>query len=64
MIKIELIIYIRNNMLEIGLGILSILSILNKNLYSLAIMNSIIIVAIISGNISIEEILFSINIGK
>ena len=43
-IKIEIRIDIRNNMVEIGLGILSILSILNKNLYSLAIMNSIIIV--------------------
>ena len=63
-IKIEIRIDIRNNIVEIGLGILSILSILNNNLYSLAIMNSIIIVAIISVNISIAEILFSINIGR
>lgn len=63
-IKIEIRIDIRNNIVEIGFGILSILSILNNDLYSLAIMNSIIIVDIISVNISIAEILFSINIGK
>ena len=63
-IKIEIRIDIRNNMVEIGLGILTSLSILNNNLYSLAMMNSIITVVIISVNISIAEILFSISIGK
>ena len=42
-IKIELKIEIRNIVVEIGAGILTFLSILNNNLYSLVIINSIII---------------------
>ena len=49
---------------EIGAGIRTFLSILNNNLYSLVIINSIITDVIISINISIVEILFSISIGK
>ena len=55
---------IRNIVVEIGAGIRTFLSILNNNLYSLVIINSIIIKTIISVNISIAEILFNISIGK
>lgn len=62
--KIEIKIEIRNIVVEIGVGILTFLSILNNNLYSLVIVNSIIIETIISVNISLAEILFNISIGK
>ena len=63
-IKMALKIDIRNIVVEIGAGIRTFLSILNNNLYSLVIINYIITDVIISINISIVEILFSISIGK
>ena len=63
-IKMALKIDIRNIEVEIGAGIRTFLSILNNNLYSLVIINYIIADVIISINISIVEILFSISIGK